>query len=76
MLTRIRVSSPFLGLLLFGLAGITGFAQVGTTSVSTTTTTSTPTAEVIEWDTSNVQTLDSQPGAITADLYGNSSGTV
>lgn len=76
MLTRIRVSSPFLGLLLFGLAGITGFAQVGTTSVSTTPTTTTPTAEVIEWDTSNVQTLDSQPGAITADLYGNSSGTV
>jgi hypothetical protein len=76
MLTRVSVSSAFLGLLLFGLAGTTGFAQVGTTTVSTTTTssTSTTTAEVVEWDTPT--NADGQPGAITADLYGNSSGTI
>lgn len=75
MLTRTRVSSSFFGLLLFGLAGTTSvIAQIGTTPVSTTPTTSTPTAEVIEWDTP--VDADGQAGAITADLYGNSSGTI
>jgi hypothetical protein len=79
MLTRLRVLLSISGLMLFGLAGATSLAaQVGTTPVSPTTTTMTtttpPTAQVIEWDTP--ENADGQPGAITADLYGNSSGTI
>src|SRR5690242_14485642 len=74
----IRIYGSLLGLLLFGLARATSvLAQVGTATPSTTTFTSTPTATVVEWDTpSDLASADTQPGAITADLYGNSSGSV
>jgi len=75
---RMRMCGSFLGLLLFGLAGATSvLAQVGIATASPTTSTSSPTATVVEWDTpSDLQSADTQPGAITADLYGNSSGSV
>lgn len=72
MLTRIRVSSSFLGLLLFGLAGTIGFAQVGTTSSPTSIPTTT---QVVEWDISNVYNggMDAEPGAVSVDKRGENS---
>ena len=75
MLMRVRLFSTFFGLLLFGLAGTKGFAQVQTTTVSTTTTTPTTTTntapsstttqtQVVEWDLSNVVSTDPNGNAV------------
>ena len=86
MLTRVRVSSLFLGLMLFGFAGATSVvAQFGTTPAAPTTTTTTPTTtytqtQVIEWDISSISadglTVDGRPGAMSVDLYSSGGGKI